>query len=108
MNNDNLKSFTKENAKEFGRLGGIASGKARTELSTMKKQLKHLLSLPVTDTTKKRHLQETGFEEEEIDNKLLLTYSLFEKAINGDLKAFAMVQQIISETDKEKFDFDLF
>ena len=40
MNNQNLKPFTKENAKEFGSKGGKASAKSKAELNTIKKQLK--------------------------------------------------------------------
>lgn len=42
-NEQNLKIPTSEQAREYGRLGGIASGKARKEKMTMKKQLEMLL-----------------------------------------------------------------
>ena len=35
-NNQNLKPFTKENAAEMGRKGGIASGKTRRKLMMLK------------------------------------------------------------------------
>lgn len=108
MNNQNLKPFTKENAKEFGRKGGIASGKAKAELTTIKKQLNYLLDLPVADKKELEKLKEKGFEETEINNKLLMTYSLFEKAINGDIKAFNTIKGIIEKSDSESFSFDLF
>ena len=42
-NEQNLKVPTSEQAREYGRLGGIASGKARQEKATMKKALEMLL-----------------------------------------------------------------
>jgi hypothetical protein len=108
MNNQNLKPFTKENAKEFGSKGGKASAKSKAELSTIKKQLNYLLDLPVRDRIDIDKLKASGFQEEEINNKLLMTYSLFEKAINGDIKAFNTIKGIIEKSDSENFNFDLF
>lgn len=108
MNNQNLKPFTKENAKEFGSRGGKASVKAKAELSTIKKQLKFLLDLPVADKKDFEKLKASGFEEAEINNKLLMTFSLFEKAKNGDIKAFNTIKNIIGQSDSEKGLLDLF
>lgn len=108
MNNQNLKPFTKENAQEFGRKGGIASAKSKAELNTIKKQLKYLLDLPVRDRIDIDKLKASGFQEEEINNKLLMTYTLFEKAINGDIKAFNTIKDIIGKSDSENSSFDLF
>lgn len=108
MNNQNLKPFTKENAKEFGSKGGKASAKSKAELNTIKKQLKFLLDLPVSDKKDFEKLKASGFEESEINNKLLMTYSLFEKAISGDIKAFNTIKEILGKSDGENSVFDLF
>lgn len=102
MNNENLKPFTKENAKEYGRKGGIESGKAKLRARTLKEQMKTLLTLPAFDNNKKQKLNMLGFDESDITNKFLLTYALFEKALSGDVKAYSLIAKIISSDDKEK------
>ncbi|MBQ2962378.1 hypothetical protein [Methanobrevibacter sp.] len=44
-NTENLKPFTKLNAKEMGRRGGIASGKSRKEKAYIKHSLTLLLNI---------------------------------------------------------------
>ena len=41
-NIENLKPFTKENAKYYGKKGGIKSGKARAERKSIKEQMRIL------------------------------------------------------------------
>ena len=47
---DNLKVPTSEEAREYGRLGGIASGKARREKATLRKTLETLLEMTNKET----------------------------------------------------------
>lgn len=49
MNDQNLKTPTTKEARERGKKGGIASGKARRDKRTMRETLKVLLELTMTD-----------------------------------------------------------
>lgn len=102
MNNDNLKPFTKENAKEYGKKGGIESGKAKARIRTLKEQMKILLELPATDKEKAKGLINIGFDEADITNKFLLSFVLLEKALNGDIKAYDLIDKMMANSDKEK------
>lgn len=102
MNNGNLKPFTAENAKEYGRKGGIESGKSKLRTKTLKEQMKLLLTLPAIDNQKVEELTLLGFDKTDITNKFLLTYALFEKALSGDVKAYILIDKLVSSDDKEK------
>ena len=102
MNNDNLKPFTKENAKEYGKKGGIESGKSKAKNRTLKEQMRILLELPPTDKEKFEALLKIGFDEEDITNKFLLSFTLLEKALNGDIKAYDLIEKMMANSDKEK------
>lgn len=83
MNESNLKPVkTKEEARERGRAGGIASGKARRERKTLKEEL--LLLLSKGDTQEK------------------ISLALLQKAMNGDTKAFEVIRDSIGEKPIEK------
>lgn len=100
-NNENLQKFTKENAKEYGKRGGVKSGQVRAERKTMKKQLETLLSLPITDEKKIDKLLQMGFSEDELNNQAFLIYTLFEKAISGDTRSINLILQTMSKEDEE-------
>lgn len=95
-NIENLQPFTKENAKYYGKKGGIKSGIVRAEKRNIKEQMKMLLEMPITNKNRINRLKEVGFEAEEINNQLSLTYSIFEKAINGDIRACELIFKIIN------------
>ena len=101
-NNTNLQPFTKENAKYYGKKGGIKSGKVRAERKSIKEQMKILLEMPITNESRINKLKDLGFEEKEINNQLYLTYTLFEKALTGDIKATSLVFKTMQNEDEEK------
>ena len=101
-NIENLQPFTKENAKYYGKKGGIKSGIVRAERKSIKEQMQLLLSMPVLSQNKANMLLEAGFDETEINNQLLLTYTIFQKALTGDVKATSLVFKTIQNEDNEK------
>lgn len=101
-NNENLKPFTKENAKQYGKKGGIKSAQVRAERKSIKEQLKLLLELPITDRKKIQELSEIGFSESEMNNQLYLTHNLFKRALLGDIKATTLIFKTIQKEDEEK------
>lgn len=101
-NTENLKPFTKENAKYYGKKGGIKSAEVRAERKSIKEQFQLLLNMPVSTQSDISKLKEAGFLDDEINNQTLLIYSLFEKALAGDTKAVSIIFRIMQETDEEK------
>lgn len=101
-NNENLQKFTKENAKEYGKRGGLKSGEVRAERRTLKEQIKMLLEMPITDETKIDKLAQMGFNESEMNNQAYLICALFEKAVSGDAKAMSLILSTIKKEDEEK------
>lgn len=78
---------TTEEAKKLGRNGGIASGKARREKRTLRKELELLLEM--TSTGKKT-------------NQELISLAILKKAKNGDTKAFEIIRDTIGQKPIEQ------
>lgn len=85
-NKDNLKVPTSAEAREYGRRGGIASGKKRREAKTMKAMLDYLLEKKVTSKDGKKA---TSLE--------AMMSSIVAKAIKGDVRAAQFVRDTIGE-----------
>lgn len=81
-NTQNLKVPTSEEAREIGKKGGIASGKARAERKALKEEL--LLLLSEGDTQKK------------------ISLSLIQQALDGNTKAFEIIRDTIGEKPREE------
>lgn len=94
---------TKEEQREIARKGGIASGEARREKRDLKRALEMLLEKEYTD---KKGNSKSGAE--------LLVFKQFEKALNGDTRAFEVVRDtagqkpvdkvVVSEVDQDVID----
>lgn len=79
---------TREEAQELGRLGGIASGKARREKATMKKVLEDMLQ----DTNN------TGLTYQQ-----LATLGLIKGAVKGNAQNYKTIIEMLGEVPKEQF-----
>ena len=79
---DNLKVPTSEEAREYGRRGGLASAKAKQERKKLKEELLLLL--------------------EEGDTQKNVTLALIKRAASGDTKAFEVIRDTIGEKPVEK------
>ena len=80
---ENLRPVSsKEEARERGRKGGLASGEARRKRKTLKEEL--LLMLSEGETQKS------------------VTLALIEKAMSGDTKAFEVIRDTIGEKLADK------
>ena len=75
-----------EEAREKGKIGGVASGKARRERKTLKEELITLLK---TD-----------------DNQTKLSVALLSSALNGNVKAFEVIRDTIGEKPKEEISIE--
>lgn len=94
-NEQNLTPFTsdqsREEAAKNGRLGGIASGKARAEKRDLRKALEMLLEKEFTD---KNGNVATGAQ--------AITAKLFEQAMKGNVKAFETLRDTVGQKPVEK------
>ena len=80
---DNLRPVSsKDEARERGRKGGLASGEARRKRKTLKEELLLMLS--------------------EGETQQSVTLALIEKAISGDTKAFEVIRDTIGEKPVDK------
>ena len=80
---DNLRPVSsKEEARERGRKGGLASGEARRKRKTLKEEFILMLS--------------------EGETQQSVTLALIEKAMSGDTKAFEVIRDTIGEKPVDK------
>lgn len=85
---ENLKPIqSEEEAREKGKKGGIASGKARAERKALKEEL--LLLLSEGDTQKK------------------ISLSLIQQALDGNTKAFEVIRDTIGEKPVDEIKADV-
>lgn len=85
-------SRSTEEAREFGRQGGIASGAARREKRNLRKQLEMLLDKEYVVNDKGKMV--SGGE--------AVSTKLFEKALKGDVRAFEVLRDTIGQRPVEK------
>ena len=91
MNSENLKTPSTEEARERGKKGGIASGKARAEKKRLKEAVESILSMKYDSETGKTL---TGYE--------MVATALFGRAKEGDVSAFNSIRDLIGEKPTDK------
>lgn len=97
-NEKNLKPFTeqtKNEARETGRKGGIASGEARRQKSTIKSILKQWADSPITVAKLKKEAKAYGIETDE--GRSLITLALIKGAMKGNAKYMKRLLDILGE-----------
>ena len=99
-NDENLRTPTTKEAREIGRKGGIASGKARREKKEQKKTiaqaLEMILNAKIPDAMAKKMQAQTGISE--IDYRTALAYSVISPGIKkGDVNALRVIADYIGE-----------
>lgn len=100
---ENLKPFNKENAAIMGTKGGKASQEARRKNKKLKKCLTIILDLEPNEEGK-QVLQELGIEDDEMTNQMYLAVSIFNKAIQGDVKAAEFIRDTTGQKPVSKLD----
>lgn len=93
MNIENLKTPSTEEARERGKKGGLASGKARAEKKRLKEAVESVLSASYKN---KDGENLSGYE--------LAAIALFDKARSGDVSAFNSIRDLIGEKPTEKLE----
>lgn len=104
---DNLIPFSersKEEARECGRAGGIASGIARRRKRSLKEAADLYLSLPVSDKRKWNRIAARYVEREDIDNQMAMIVGLTEAATFGDARAAKVILEMLGDDGDERTD----
>lgn len=97
--NDNnlipINQRTKSEQGEIQQKGGLASGKVRRQRADLKRAFDTLLSSEVNNEQMRELLIVLGYEP---TNDMALALVVLQKALNGDVKAFSNIQEVM---DKE-------
>ena len=92
-NDQNLRKLTPTQAREIGKLGGIASAKAKAKKRTLREIAEMVGQLPVTDPDMLAKLHEAGFEDP-ITNDDAAFFGLIRKAQTGDPAAMKLLAEM--------------
>lgn len=104
VNDENLipiNQRTKSEQREIQKKGGLASGKVRRQQVDLRKAFQTLLRSEVNNGQMKQLLIQLGYDP---TNEMALALVVLQKALNGDMKAFSQIQQILNQnasTDKD-------
>lgn len=99
-NVENLKTPTSEQARERGRLGGIASGESRRRTKSIKEMLNLLLDLPVKSEKIITALNKAGITcKQDQVNKMAVALGLIRRARRGETKAVQLLFDLSGEQE---------
>ena len=93
---------SKDEARECGRAGGIASGAARRRKRSLKQAADLYLSLPVTDRRVWNKIARDGVEPEDIDNQMAMIVGLTEAAVQGDARCAKVLVDLLGDSAGEE------
>ena len=99
-NEKNLRPFTertKSEARETGKKGGIASGEARRQKSSIKSILKQWAESPIAVSKLKKQAEQFGIETDE--GRSLLTLALIQGAMKGNSQYMERVLSMLGEDE---------
>lgn len=91
---------SKNEARELGRAGGIASGAARRRKRSLREAADLYLSLPISDQRRRSKVARRGVEPEDADNQMAMIVGLVEAATLGDARAAKVVVDMLGEDAK--------
>ena len=92
-NEQNLRVPSSEEARELGRKGGIASGKARRRKADLKRAFNTILKADVANENISKQLEALGFE---ATNEMALAMVMMQKAMKGNVKAFEQIARLVA------------
>ena len=107
MSNNNLIPFdqrSKDEAREMGRRGGIASGAARRRRRALKDAADMYLSLPVTDKRSLNKLLRAGLDADDIDVQMLIIAAMVQRALDGDVRAASLLFDLVGHDGTQALD----
>ncbi|HEP3410246.1 TPA: hypothetical protein VCM92_001685 [Streptococcus pyogenes] len=83
---------TKSEQRKIQRQGGLASGQVRRQRADLKRAFETLLTSRVNNEQMKDLLVGLGYDP---TNEMALTLVVLQRALNGDIKAFSKIQDVI-------------
>lgn len=106
-NEQNLRHLSTREAREIGSKGGKASVKSRRKSKSMKDAMNKLLSLGIQNEANIELLKNMGFEDEDMNNQVVIAVALFNRAASGDVSAARLIADLtgsyaMSESEKQK------
>ena len=93
-NEQNLRVPTSEEAREIGRKGGIASGKARREKKTLAQIGDMIGALDIKSEKNRAILRDAGITDEDMINDVGMMFRLNLKAQQGDPRAIELLSKL--------------
>ena len=90
MNDQNLRALSSDEGREYGRLGGIASGEARRE----RKRLRTALEAALAGSYTVGEITSSGYAH--------VALGIMKRAIDGDVRAFEIIRDTIGEKPVER------
>ena len=100
-NDQNLKVPSSKEARENGKKGGVASGKARRKKANLKKAFETILQAEVASPNVKKQLEELGFDS---TNEMALAMVMMQKAMKGNVRAFEQISKLTTTDAKDALD----
>ena len=100
-NEQNLKVPSSKEARENGKKGGVASGKARRKKANLKKAFETILQAEVASPNVKKQLEELGFDS---TNEMALAMVMMQKAMKGNVRAFEQISKLTTTDAKDSLD----
>ena len=97
---------SKEEARECGRAGGIASGAARRRKKSLREAADLYLSLPVSDRRRWNKIARKGVDPEDVDNQMAMIIGLTEAATEGDAKAAKIIVDLLGDVAGEESELE--
>jgi hypothetical protein len=100
VNDENLKKpkSTKE-AREWGRNGGIASGKARREKKTIREAFALLKDLPIDNEKLREQLKKAGVTKEDMTYGAAMAYMTVINGMKGNPSFMRLAFEMLGEND---------
>ena len=89
MNDENLRTLSPSEAREYGRRGGVRSGEVRRERKAIRTALEECLAM------------DTDLEGETVTNVEAIAAAMVKKAREGDVRAFVEVRNSVGEKPAE-------
>ena len=90
-----IQGRNKQEIQDMGRKGGLASGRARRQKAELRQAFQTLLTAEVNNEQMKALLVNLGYEP---TNEMALALVILQKALNGDIRAFGQIMDIIGES----------
>lgn len=100
-NEQNLKVPSSKEARENGKKGGVASGKARRKKANLKKAFETILQADVASPNVKKQLEDMGFD---TTNEMALAMVIMQKAMKGNVRAFEQISKLTTTDAKDSLD----